>query len=102
VDVIKLNSPCITLLDIRMPGIDGYDVLRLIRNDLDLKDHPVWMLSTSSDNQDIETALKTGANGYYSKPTSLSESCLKKFFTRFTVLAPSHAKLLTLYSRHFV
>ena len=73
VDVIKLNSPCITLLDIRMPGIDGYDVLRLIRNDLDLKDHPVWMLSTSSDNQDIETALKTGANGYYSKPTSLSE-----------------------------
>ncbi len=73
VKVIKQNNPCVTLLDIRMPGIDGYDVLRLIRDDFELKDHPVWMLSTSSEDQDIKTAMKTGANGYYSKPTSMSE-----------------------------
>lgn len=73
VKVIKQNRPCVTLLDIRMPGIDGFDVLKLIREDNELKDHPVWMLSTSSEGQDIDIAMETGASGYYSKPTSVSE-----------------------------
>jgi len=73
VDVIKQNKPCITLLDIRMPRIDGFDVLKLIREDDELINHPVWMLSTSSEGQDMDIAMERGASGYYSKPTSISD-----------------------------
>ena len=73
VDVIKNKKPSVTLLDIRMPLLDGYDVLKLIRGDADVKEHPVWMLSTSTDSEDIRMAKKTGADGYYTKPNSMDE-----------------------------
>jgi len=73
IEVIKRDKPSATLLDIRMPIIDGFDVLNLIRNDNELAQHPVWMLSTSSEETDIKMAKRLGANGYYSKPDSMDE-----------------------------
>ena len=73
VDVIKREKPSATLLDIRMPIIDGFDVLNLIRNDEELAQHPVWILSTSSEENDMEMARRFGANGYYAKPDSVDE-----------------------------
>jgi len=73
IDVIKREKPSATLLDIRMPIIDGFDVLNLIRNDEELAQHPVWMLSTSSEEKDVKMAKRFGANGYYTKPDSVDE-----------------------------
>jgi DNA-binding response OmpR family regulator len=60
--------PDAILLDAMMPVIDGYEVLRQIRENPDLKDVPVIMLTARRQEQDIVTALELGANDYLVKP----------------------------------
>ena len=72
VDVIKKEQPFATLVDIRMPHIDGYGIIKLIREEEDLQNHPIWVLATSSDDRDVKIALKSGANGYFTKPDSIA------------------------------
>jgi len=60
--------PLLVLLDLRLPKVDGIDVLRYARQ------HPVWkqapfvILTTSRENADIETAYQLGVNSYIVKP----------------------------------
>lgn len=56
------------LLDIRMPKIDGIEVLRQIKQDPDLCELPVIMLTTTDDPREIETCYKLGCNVYITKP----------------------------------
>lgn len=72
VKVIKEQRPVATLLDIRMPVIDGFEVLKMIRQDADLADHPVYMVSGSEEPSDVNMAMEAGANGYLTKPGSMS------------------------------
>lgn len=58
----------VILLDIMMPIKDGFAVLEDLRADDDLKKIPVIMLSSSEAGGDIFKALKSGADGYLSKP----------------------------------
>lgn len=60
--------PVLTLLDIRMPGMDGFEVLEAIRGDDDCADHPVLMLSGSDDPEDMKRAEELGASEYRVKP----------------------------------
>ena len=60
--------PDIILLDINMPGMDGFDLLRAIRRDLKLQITPVIVLSSSANEGDIQRAYSLGANAYMSKP----------------------------------
>lgn len=64
------------LLDIKMPRLDGIDVLRKIKDKEELRRVPVVMLTTSSDSQDIEECYRLGANSFVTKPVKFSE--LKK------------------------
>lgn len=73
VQVIKETRPVATILDIRMPVIDGFEVLKMIRKDAELTDHLVFMVSGSEEPSDIDKAMKAGANGYLTKPGSVSE-----------------------------
>lgn len=73
VQIIKEKQPLATLLDVRMPGLDGFDVLKLIRQDPDLQMHPVFMVSGSEEPADVEMAKQVGANGYLTKPNSVAE-----------------------------
>lgn len=59
--------PDIILLDLRMPGIDGLDVLRSVKQDPDLNMIPVTVLSTSHSPADITMSYKRGANAYVRK-----------------------------------
>lgn len=63
--------PGIVLLDLNMPGTDGRDVLEEMKQDSSLKTIPVVVLTTSSDERDIEHCYIAGANSYIQKPVDL-------------------------------
>lgn len=65
------QRPGIVLLDINLPGLNGGEVLEKIRVDDRLKLIPVIMLTTSSDERDIQMAYRLGANSYIQKPVDL-------------------------------
>jgi CheY-like chemotaxis protein len=60
--------PRLVVLDIKMPGLSGLEVLEYIRNDSDLKNLPVVMLSASGEQRDINRAYDLRANAYLIKP----------------------------------
>jgi len=62
----------IILLDIRMPKIDGREVLRCIRNDSKLKKIPVIMLTTTDDSKEIDLCYDLGCSFYMIKPVDYS------------------------------
>lgn len=62
------NKPRIILLDLKMPKVDGLEVLRMIKTDEFTKRIPVVVLTSSRENPDIERAYSLGANSYIVKP----------------------------------
>ena len=60
--------PALVLLDLRLPKVDGIEVLRQARNDEVWKQVPVVVLTTSRENADIESAYRLGVNSYIVKP----------------------------------
>jgi len=63
--------PDLIVLDVRMPGMDGFEVLLSIRRNPDFKDRSVVMLSGSADAKDMKMAEECGANAYYVKPSNI-------------------------------
>ena len=61
------------LLDIKMPGADGIEVLKRLKADERLKKLPVIMLTTTDDPRDIETCYVAGCNSYLTKPVVFSQ-----------------------------
>lgn len=64
-------QPGLVLLDLNLPGTDGRDVLAEIKQDERLKAIPVVVLTTSSDERDIERCYRMGVNSYIRKPVDL-------------------------------
>ena len=60
--------PALVLLDLRLPKVDGIEVLRQARNDEVWKQVPVVVLTTSRENADIDSAYRLGVNSYIVKP----------------------------------
>lgn len=58
----------LVLLDIRMPKIDGIEVLRRIKSDPELHRLPVIMLTTTDDSREVERCYELGCNNYIQKP----------------------------------
>jgi len=67
-DKEKYPVPGLILLDIKLPGIDGIEVLKTIKEDPDLKRIPVIMLTTSEREEDIVRSYEHYANSYLTKP----------------------------------
>ncbi|HEY4723743.1 MAG TPA: response regulator [Anaerolineae bacterium] len=63
-----LQLPIVVLLDLRLPKVDGLDVLRHARQHPVWKQIPIVVMTTSRENHDIETAYQLGANSYIVKP----------------------------------
>ena len=64
----RQGNPAVVLLDIKMPRMDGIEVLRAIRNDPTLKTLPVVMLTSSREEPDLKKSYELGANAYVVKP----------------------------------
>jgi two-component system, response regulator len=62
------GSPAVMLLDLKMPRIDGLEVLRRVKNDAHLKILPIVMLTSSKNPGDIRKCYESGANAYVVKP----------------------------------
>lgn len=56
------------LLDIKMPKMDGVEVLKRIKENEILKSHPVIMLTTTDDPKEVEQCYQLGCNAYVTKP----------------------------------
>ena len=67
------HIPDLILLDLNLPVMDGFAFLAEIEKDRRLKDIPVFVLSASSAQLDIEKARNLGARGYFVKPLDLDE-----------------------------
>ena len=67
------SGPAMVILDIKLPGQSGVELLRHVRKDLQLHDLPVAVLTSSNAPQDIEAARISGASGYFVKSTRLEE-----------------------------
>ncbi len=62
------SYPWLILLDIKLPKYNGHEVLSRLKSNQTLREIPVVMFTTSTSNQDIDAALKGGANSYIQKP----------------------------------
>lgn len=65
--------PCVILLDLKMPKMNGLEVLREIKSNPRLKSIPVVMLTSSRQEQDVAQSYEFGANAYVVKPVSFAE-----------------------------
>ncbi|MHB0957629.1 MAG: response regulator [Pirellulaceae bacterium] len=61
------GNPAVVILDLKLPRLDGFEVLHQMRNDPALKFIPVVVLSSSSRDSDLRRAYELGANGYVVK-----------------------------------
>lgn len=62
------SPPRVILLDIKMPKVDGIEVLKRIKNDASTKMIPVIIMTSSKEEQDIITSYQLGVNSYVVKP----------------------------------
>jgi CheY-like chemotaxis protein len=68
-----LGNPLLVLLDLKMPKVDGLEVLRTIKSDENLKIVPVVMLTSSREEQDVVKSYRLGVNAYVVKPVSFQQ-----------------------------
>ena len=67
------NHPAVVLLDLKMPKVDGLEVLRTIKSDHDLKTIPVVILTSSRQEKDVIESYKLGVNAYVVKPVDFKK-----------------------------
>ena len=68
-----VRKPDLILLDINIPIYNGHEVLKQIKADSELKKIPVIMLTTSSNQKDIDRAYENHCNSYVKKPLNIDE-----------------------------
>ena len=69
----RRQAPNIVLMDLKMPHVDGFQVLQWLRNNPQCSVIPVVMFSSSALDQDVLQAYRLGANAYFQKPTNFQE-----------------------------
>lgn len=73
IDLGSSPRPHIVMLDLRLPKIDGLDVLKRIKEDPELSSIPVVILTSSDADMDLERAYKLHANSYLMKPVKFDD-----------------------------
>lgn len=67
------GNPAVILLDLKMPKVDGLEVLRILKHDEDLKVVPVVVFTSSREEADLVKSYKLGVNAYVVKPVGFEQ-----------------------------
>ena len=94
IGALEQKRPDLLLLDLMMPEVSGFDVLKMVRQHPQLQHLPVIILTASSDNKDKLRALDLGATDFLAKPVDPSELRLR---VRNTLAAKAYMDRLTFY-----
>lgn len=87
------QNPSVILLDLKMPKLDGLEVLTQIKSDANLMVIPVVMMTSSQEESDVLLSYQLGANAYMVKPVKFDDFVnavkqLSTFWTRLNVPPP--------------
>ena len=67
------GNPAVMLLDLKLPKVDGLEVLKAVRDSEELRSIPVVMLTSSREEPDLQRAYELGVNAYVVKPVEFKE-----------------------------
>lgn len=67
-DIVADNKPDLILLDLMMPGINGYDVIKQLRAKEETQQLPIIVISALNSNEDVVKGYDLGANDFLTKP----------------------------------
>lgn len=89
-DVLGID---IVIVDLNMPGTDGFETVDMIKKDPGLMLKPVLVMSSSADPEDIRRSYARGANTYFIKPMTLEgihhlARCVARYWLEMAALAP--------------
>ncbi len=73
-------TPTIVILDLKMPKVSGFDVLKQLKFDHFLQDIPIIVISGNASNENIRRAHELKADGFFKKPLSVDK--IQSFFSR--------------------
>ena len=83
-EIIEEKCPNLVIVDVLMPGMDGFDTVRQIRSKLDCAKLPVLFLTTKADSESEYEGLEAGAQRFLGKPVNLDElaKIIKELLTK--------------------
>ncbi len=73
IDLVSRVKPDLVILDLKMAGATGLDILKALRSNPDNDTRPILILSNSSSREDVQACLEARANAYSVKPKSLTD-----------------------------
>jgi two-component system cell cycle response regulator DivK len=71
--ILQKQTPAIILMDIHLPGIDGYTMTKQLRKEVQLNTIPIVALTANVTNDDKQKSLHVGCNGFIQKPINVDE-----------------------------
>ena len=94
--IAKEENPNLILLDLMIPGLDGYDVCKAIRNDINTRDISIIMLTAKGEELDKVLGLELGADDYILKPFNpdVLNSKVKRLIKNRMDLKQTYMKLM--------
>lgn len=97
IDKAKKENPNLVLLDLNLPDMDGLEVCRTIKQDVELRQVPVIVITARVTTEDKVTGLEAGADDYISKPFSPREiiARIKALFRRVDYYAPQPDEIIS-------
>lgn len=69
----KAIQPCLVILDLKLPKVNGLQVLQSIRENVRTRDYPIIVLTTSVEQEDVIKSYELGANSYIRKPVEFEK-----------------------------
>jgi len=70
IEAARAERPDLVLLDLKMPKVDGFAVLRAMKSSPELRSTPIVVLTSSDRPEDVREAYELGTNSYVTKPTT--------------------------------